>query len=464
MQNSFLVTNANLDIVDVNTVFCELTGYSREELLKMNVSQFDALLSFDEIKLNLETALKSGISHFETRNSRKDGTFLDVEVNLTKIEIDGKLYFASFGRDITPRKEAERKLKENEKQLSSAAHIARLAYWEYDVPNRMFTFNDQFYEIFKVKVEDIGTYQITAMRYEDLFIYPDDKEMVRNETVKAVKSSDPNYNYRFEYRILFPQGMIGHVAVHYFITKDASGKTIKVFGTIQDISDQKNAAAALLEMEQKMAYQKVQEQKQITRAILSAQEKERNRLGQEIHDNVCQILTGAKLHLIRTSKQIGQQLDYPIELIVTSIDELRSISSENVTPLKDLGLKELIHSLIDNLSHTSTIKIDFRYDLDSCDIDEDLKLNIYRIIQEQLTNIVKHADASGTTIVLQANNDTIDLVITDNGKGFDASQKRPGIGISNIINRVECFNGKIIIDSSPGKGCTMKIEYPCKEL
>ena len=464
MQNSFLVTNENLDIVDVNTVFCELTGYSREELLKMNVRQFDALLTFDEIKLNLQTAMDSGISHFETKNRRKDGTILDVEVNLTKIEIEGKLYFASFGRDITPRKEAERKLKENEKKLSSAAQIARLAYWEYDVASRMFTFNDQFYDIFKLTVGEIGGYQITAMRYEELFIYPDDKDLVRNETVKAIKSSDSNYNYRFEYRILLSEGIIGHVAVHYFITQDASGKTIKVFGTIQDISDHKKAAVALLEMEQKMLNQKVQDQKQITRAILSAQEKERNRIGQEIHDNVCQILTGAKLHLIRTSKQTGQELDYPIDLIVTSIDELRSLSTENVTPLKDLGLQELIHSLIDNLAHTSTIKIDFSYNIDSCDIDEDLKLNIYRIIQEQLTNIVKHADASSANIALQANNYTINLVITDDGKGFDASQKRPGIGISNIINRVECFNGKINIDSAPGKGCIMRIEYPCKDL
>lgn len=464
MQNSFLVTNENLDIVDVNTVFCELTGYSRDELLKMNVRQFDALLSFDEIKMNLQAALDSGITHFETKNRRKDGSILDVEVSLTKIEIEGKLYFASFGRDITPRKEAERKLKENEKQLSSAAQIARLAYWEYDVPTRLFTFNDQFYDLFKLKAEEIGGYQITAMRYEELFVHPDDKELVRNETVKAVKSSDPNYNYRFEYRVLYQGATVGHVAVHYFITKDANGKTIKVFGTIQDITEQKKAAAALKEMEQKMLFQKVQEQKQIARAIISAQEKERNRIGQELHDNVVQILTGAKLNLIRTSKQGGQLLEYPIELIVTSIEELRSLSSENVTPLKDLGLKELIQSLIDSLARSITLKIEFSYNLDGYDIDEDLKLNIYRIIQEQLTNIIKHSEASNATISLEANTDTVNLVITDDGKGFDTSKKRTGIGISNIINRVECFNGKMSIDTSAGNGCIMKIEYPCKDL
>jgi PAS domain S-box-containing protein len=596
MLNSFLVTNADLDIVDVNAVFCEMTGYSRDELLKMNVRDFDALLTFDEIKMNLQTALQSGISHFETRNKRKDGSFLDVEVSLTKIEIKGQIYFASFGRDITPRKEAERKLKENEKQLSSAANIARLAYWEYEVASRLFTFNDQFYDLFRVTVEEIGGYQVTAMRYEELFIYPEDKDLVRNETVKAIKAADPNYNYRFEYRVIFPGPKVGYVAVHYFISKDANGKTIKVFGTIQDVSDrreaeemlrkanerfeiasiatndviwdwdlisgnmwwnenfyrlfmlkkeevkpdinswyeglhpddlkkvktsllktienkahywsaeyrfyksnkeivyifdrayvlydpsgnpyrmigsmfnmteQKKAAAALYALEQKMLYQKVQEQKQITRAIISAQEKERNRIGQELHDNVCQMLTGAKLYLVRTGKQdkkINLSLEYPIELIVSSIEELRSLSGENVTPLRDIGLKDLIQSLVRSLAQASSIKIDFICNIEDFDIDEDLKLNIYRIIQEQLTNIVKHAEAANVIISLEANTDTVNLVITDDGKGFDALKTRAGIGISNIFNRVESFNGKINIETFPGKGCIMKIEYPYKDL
>ena len=467
MLNSFLVTNENLDIVDVNTVFCEMTGYSREELLKMNVRDFDAQLSFDEIKMNLQTALKSGISHFETRNKRKDGTFLDVEVSLTKVEIEGQLYFASFGRDITPRKEAERKLKENEKQLLSAARIARLAYWEYDVEHRLFTFNDQFYDLFKLTADYVGGYQITAMRYEELFIHPEDKDLVRQETVKAIKSADPDYNYRFEYRVLYPGPKVGYVAVHYFINKDPSGKTVKVFGTIQDITDRKEVEEKLRKAYEQILYQKIQEQKQITRAIISAQEKERNRIGQELHDNVCQMLTGAKLHLVRTGKQdkkISQLLENPIELIVSSLEELRSLSGENVTPLRDIGLKDLIQSLASSLSQATSMKIDFTCNLEGSDIDEDLKLNIYRIIQEQMTNIVKHAEASHVTISLEADSDMVTLVIMDDGKGFDLSTTKAGIGISNIMNRVESFNGKINIETLPGKGCVMKIEYPLRDF
>jgi len=177
------------------------------------------------------------------------------------------------------------------------------------------------------------------------------------------------------------------------------------------------------------------------------------------------MLTGAKLHLVRTGKQdknINQLLQNPIELIVTSLEELRSLSGENVTPLRDIGLKDLIQSLASSLAQATSIKIDFICNIEGADIDEDLKLNIYRIIQEQMTNIVKHAEASHVTISLEANSDTVNLVIADDGKGFDLSSTRAGIGISNIMNRVESFNGKIDIDTHPGKGCKMKIEYPSR--
>jgi len=110
------------------------------------------------------------------------------------------------------------------------------------------------------------------------------------------------------------------------------------------------------------------------------------------------------------------------------------------------------------------MKIDFTCNIEGSDIDEDLKLNIYRIIQEQMTNIVKHAEASHVTISLEADSDMVTLVITDDGKGFDLSTTKAGIGISNIMNRVESFNGKINIETLPGKGCVMKIEYPLRDF
>ena len=94
------------------------------------------------------------------------------------------------------------------------------------------------------------------------------------------------------------------------------------------------------------------------------------------------------------------------------------------------------------------------------DIDDDLKLNIYRVIQEQINNIIKHADPKNVSVTVIAKNKIIYLTVTDDGKGFDMEKRRTGIGISNMMNRVESFNGKTEIVSSPGNGCRTTIEIP----
>jgi len=91
-------------------------------------------------------------------------------------------------------------------------------------------------------------------------------------------------------------------------------------------------------------------------------------------------------------------------------------------------------------------------------LSDDLKLNIYRIIQEKINNIIKHSLAGKVEISVQAEKNDLHIEIKDNGKGFDLNQKRKGIGLSNMKNRIESFNGQMLIESSPGKGCLMHID------
>ncbi len=89
-----------------------------------------------------------------------------------------------------------------------------------------------------------------------------------------------------------------------------------------------------------------------------------------------------------------------------------------------------------------------------------MKLNIYRIVQEQVNNILKHATASYAAISIENENNAIQISLVDDGKGFDFFAKRRGIGISNIINRAESYNGEVHVESSPGNGCRMEIRIP----
>ena len=92
------------------------------------------------------------------------------------------------------------------------------------------------------------------------------------------------------------------------------------------------------------------------------------------------------------------------------------------------------------------------------------KINVYRIIQEQLNNILKHAQASSVSIELNKQREQIRLCVEDDGKGFDPRMRRNGVGISNIMSRAELYNGKVEIDSSPGKGCKLEVILNSKAL
>jgi two-component system sensor histidine kinase UhpB len=245
--------------------------------------------------------------------------------------------------------------------------------------------------------------------------------------------------------------------------RNQQGEMTGIIGVSTDISERKKTEQELIEMEQRILNQKIQEQKKITRAVIIAQEQERNYIGRELHDNINQLLAGTKLYLgmaAKNTQNIKETIMYCIELIDNSIEEIRLLSSRHVTPLKNVDLEKLIENLIDNLNKATSIKTVLMYKITN-PLNDDLKLNIYRIIQEQTNNIIKHSSAQNVTITIEELNNMINMKVTDDGKGFDITKERSGIGISNIINRVETFNGKFKIESSVGNGCKIWVSLPC---
>ena len=244
---------------------------------------------------------------------------------------------------------------------------------------------------------------------------------------------------------------------------DQQGKLAGVIGVSNDISERKNAEHELKILEEQILNQKVQQQKKISRAIIKAQEQERNRIGQELHDNITQILAGTKLFLSNAAlkhESISALINYPIQLIENSIDEIRLLSSKHVTPLRNVNLKELVEVLVNNLNKSTSIKTSLVYNVSTAMLEDEFKLNIYRIIQEQINNIVKHAAPQHVIIVIEETGRLINIEVKDDGKGFDLNIKRKGIGISNMINRIESFNGKIIIESAIGSGARINVSMP----
>jgi PAS domain S-box-containing protein len=206
-------------------------------------------------------------------------------------------------------------------------------------------------------------------------------------------------------------------------------------------------------------------EKQILQATIDAQEREREEIGRELHDNVNQILTTARLYLgCIHSQDPGQRhlIERSSEIITSAIEEIRKLSRSMTQSFdKEIGLKLSLEDLAENirrLDDNILITLDFSLPAEQI-LDDKLKMTFFRIVQEQLNNVLKHAKASRIDLSIRQEDNSLRLLIADNGTGFDPREKRQGIGISNIICRAESFNGQVSIDSSPGNGCRMSVIF-----
>ncbi|MEO6721027.1 MAG: PAS domain S-box protein [Ferruginibacter sp.] len=148
-------------------------------------------------------------------------------------------------RDITKRRNDGEALKESESQLALATKIAKLGHWEFDAIKGLFTFNDQFYSLFKTTAEKVGGYIMDPQRYSELFVFPDDRDFVNGEMVRTMGALEIGPNNKLEHRITYANGEIGWISVNFFLIKNDAGVTIKTFGVNQDITDHKKAEEAL---------------------------------------------------------------------------------------------------------------------------------------------------------------------------------------------------------------------------
>jgi PAS domain S-box-containing protein len=230
-----------------------------------------------------------------------------------------------------------------------------------------------------------------------------------------------------------------------------------------------NDVTERIRLEKELALQQKLKQQQITEVVLGAQERERFELGQELHDNINQILATSKLYLDVAIEEKEPRLELLAKSrknISMAIEEIRKLSKDLIAPsLNDLGLTQSIKELIRSIQSVGKMKI--RLNISGLCEEELLpeqKINIYRIIQEQLNNILKHAQAGTVVIELNKVKEQVRLRLADDGKGFDPRMRRKGVGISNIISRAELYNGKVEIESAPGKGCQLVVVLNSKAL
>lgn len=205
----------------------------------------------------------------------------------------------------------------------------------------------------------------------------------------------------------------------------------------------------------------------ITKAIIKTQEDERYEIGGELHDNVCQILAASQMSLGMLRKSVAPEKlllhDQCRDNISMALVEIRNLS-HRLAPafFDDSTLEEAIKRLFTDFTLEKDVDIVFHYDksVNERKISRDIQLNLYRILQEQLRNIQKYAKATIIEINLFIHKNTLNMKVADNGAGFNPKFNKTGIGIANMQRRTALFSGSFMLESAPGKGCTIYIEIP----
>lgn len=216
-------------------------------------------------------------------------------------------------------------------------------------------------------------------------------------------------------------------------------------------------------LETELIKQEWNKQKMLAQAAVDAQEKERADIGKELHDNISQMLTSTKLFLdILKTKTDEELVDRSIKNINAIIQEVRSLSRSLVpSSISDLGLIASMNDLFENIRAANVVEVEFYPDNETDGLlSANSKLTLYRIVQEQVNNIIKHAQAKQIFVELFPENGNIELIIADDGVGFDPQTIKKGMGLKNMRSRAELLSGKIDIISTPGKGSKIKVILP----
>jgi PAS domain S-box-containing protein len=228
---------------------------------------------------------------------------------------------------------------------------------------------------------------------------------------------------------------------------------------IKDISDRKK-------LEKELRQQQRDQQFEVMVTAIEAQEKERTEIGRELHDNVNQLLVATKLMLAimkEDEQKISKDmLGRSISNLEKAIEENRRISHELVAPdLKEGTLVEQLHFLMQTMLASNGIKVTMNIaGFNELLFDETKKLAVYRIAQEQCTNILKYAKAGSVAVRLRSAKDSFTFTIADDGVGMDDTIKTKGIGLKNIAARVQFLGGELRIISKSGKGFELRINIP----
>jgi PAS domain S-box-containing protein len=304
--------------------------------------------------------------------------------------------------------------------------------------------------------------EIVGTNYLTTFVPASDHEFLSKIFKQLIELRQPTVNENY---LLARDGRELLVEWHGAPVFKENGDFDYFFGVGIDITERKKIEEQLRSSREQL--------RDLAANMRAAIEEEKKLISREIHDELGQMLTGLKMDISWLNKRLPKdqkilfdKTESMVKLIDTLIEAVRRISLElRPRELDDYGLIAAIEWQAQDFENRSGIKCEFISSIEEADLDRDLSLTVFRILQEILTNVARHAKATRVNITLEEEEGNLKLIVEDNGKGIaeDDISNRKSLGILGIRERAHTFGGEVKISGKPGKGTTVILELPLKD-
>ena len=256
------------------------------------------------------------------------------------------------------------------------------------------------------------------------------------------------------------QGREVYQKIRMVAERDEQGEIVGVLAIGHDISVLKQTEARLEETQAEL--------RELASRIEATREEERRHIARELHDELGQLLTAIRMKISHLKleydpedEQFQERMQRIVGLVDKTIQQVRDVVSMLRPTVLERGIVAALEWLTDEFKARTGVACELHVSEERIDLDEELAIALFRIVQESLTNVIRHACADWVLIELQHSNGNYHLKVRDNGKGFDpGQQKKKSLGLIGMRERVLRLNGELIIDSKLGRGTTVDVVFP----
>jgi PAS domain S-box-containing protein len=357
--------------------------------------------------------------------------------------------------EITERVRTEEALRESEERFRELAENIDEVFWMSDPKNTRIIYVSPAYERIWGRSRD--TLYAFPKSWTEA-IHPEDKGQV----VERIANRDLQGSHDLTYRIARPDGSIRRIRDRGFPVYDASGNIVRIAGISEDVTESKEAEEALQQANAQLHV--------LSRRLFQVQEDERRHLARELHDQIGQALTAAKIDLqaaqrLEEHTATVQRLDDSIAILERLLQQVRQLSLELRPPLlDDLGLVPALRWYLDQQAQRAVLRVEFFADPALERVDAAIETACFRVAQEALTNVVRHARAQTVSVELHRTPEALHLVVRDDGIGFDVMTAEQGasLGLLGMRERVALLAGEMDCKSAPGRGTEIHAFFPVR--